>query len=77
MARGDKRNNLRVGAIHQMVEALIQEENDEAIAALQTYLRLKTRSILGEDDDSEEMKSSKKSKSRDDSDEVARKASGF
>lgn len=49
MARG----NTKINAIHKMVEALIQEENDEAIAALQTYLRLKTRSILGEEDESE------------------------
>ena len=68
MARGDKNydsvvrkvnsgqsSGSKISAIHKMVEALIQEDNDEAIAALQQYLQLKSRSILlGEEDDKEE-----------------------
>ena len=64
MARGDKNYtevvrkvnsgqsaNAKIAAIHAMVEALIQEDNDEAVEQLRNYLQLKSRQILlGEDD---------------------------
>ena len=67
MARGDKNYtevvrkvnsgqsaNAKIAAIHAMVEALIQEDNDEAVEQLRNYLQLKSRQILlGEEDDDE------------------------